>query len=315
VKERQPTTKKLITLLLALATIFSLCACGVGGAENTVQETKPEEITLLQEIEQAETIEAINDCDTRAKTDEEKAAVLSKWKEIMCASLSGYYYNREPMTNALKSYIGMGNKYKLEDNRAVYMKSEQEVYFMPYSERELTEMGLTLKDIPGMENSQMYCYSLSGVDRSGLTATFTSLYVDESAYEDYREITLWWDVEDGYVLFYDYFPDETTEAGQYTEDNSVVFTSREYYSSEESAIIAKQEREGETAAYNEENDTLKESNPKIGMTADEVKKCAWGYPDEINKDTYSWGVKEQWVYDDYGYVYLEDGVVTSVSER
>lgn len=308
--------KKLIPSLVALTMLFSLCACGGSGVENTVQEeTKPEEITLLQEIEQAETIEEIDVCDKRAKTDEEKAAVLSKWKEIMCANLSGYYYNREPMTNALKSYIGMGKNYKLEDNRAVYIKSEQEVYFMPYSERELTEMGLTLEDIPSMENSRMYCYSLSGVDRSGLAATFTSLYVDERAYENYREMTLWWNVEDGCVLFYDYFPDETTEAGQYAEDNSVIFTSREYYSSEESAIIAKQESEEETATYNEEKDTLKASNPKIGMTADEVKKCSWGYPDKINKDTYSWGVKEQWVYDDYGYVYLENGVVTSVSEN
>lgn len=54
--------------------------------------------------------------------------------------------------------------------------------------------------------------------------------------------------------------------------------------------------------------------PAIGMTADEVRASSWGNPKDINKDTYSWGVKEQWCYSDYRYIYLEDGIVTSISE-
>lgn len=54
--------------------------------------------------------------------------------------------------------------------------------------------------------------------------------------------------------------------------------------------------------------------PKIGMTAEEVRASSWGSPEEINKDTYSWGVKEQWCYSGYKYIYLEDGIVTSISE-
>lgn len=60
---------------------------------------------------------------------------------------------------------------------------------------------------------------------------------------------------------------------------------------------------------------VSKSAPRIGMSSSEVKNSSWGSPDSINKDTYSWGVKEQWVYKDKGYVYLEDGVVTSISER
>lgn len=60
-------------------------------------------------------------------------------------------------------------------------------------------------------------------------------------------------------------------------------------------------------------DIIKEK-PQIGMTADEVKKSTWGIPDEINKDTYSWGTREQWCYSGYRYIYLEDGIVTSISE-
>lgn len=54
--------------------------------------------------------------------------------------------------------------------------------------------------------------------------------------------------------------------------------------------------------------------PEIGMTAKEVKNSAWGEPEDINKSTYSWGIKEQWCYSDNRYIYLEDGIVTSISE-
>ena len=50
------------------------------------------------------------------------------------------------------------------------------------------------------------------------------------------------------------------------------------------------------------------------MTADEVKKSTWGEPEEINKSTYSWGTSEQWCYSGYRYVYLDNGIVTSIQE-
>lgn len=57
------------------------------------------------------------------------------------------------------------------------------------------------------------------------------------------------------------------------------------------------------------------NEPKIGMTAAEVKNSSWGSPDKINKDTYSWGTTEQWVYNKKGYIYFKNGKVTSISER
>lgn len=54
--------------------------------------------------------------------------------------------------------------------------------------------------------------------------------------------------------------------------------------------------------------------PKIGMTADEVRKTNWGSPNKINRTTYSWGTMEQWCYSNNRYLYLEDGIVTSISE-
>ena len=62
------------------------------------------------------------------------------------------------------------------------------------------------------------------------------------------------------------------------------------------------------------NETSKKKSPYIGMTASEVESSTWGSPNKINKDTYSWGTKEQWVYS-RGYIYFENGRVTSISER
>lgn len=58
-------------------------------------------------------------------------------------------------------------------------------------------------------------------------------------------------------------------------------------------------------------------NPSIGMTASEVRESSWGEPSDINRTTTSFGVSEQWVYSNYSgyrYIYLDDGIVTSIQE-
>ena len=54
--------------------------------------------------------------------------------------------------------------------------------------------------------------------------------------------------------------------------------------------------------------------PYIGMSRDELEESSWGKPEDINKTTTSYGVNEQWCYSGYRYVYLEDGIVTSIQE-
>ena len=54
---------------------------------------------------------------------------------------------------------------------------------------------------------------------------------------------------------------------------------------------------------------------RIGMSKD-LCELTWGTPDKINKTTYSFGVKEQWVYSKRNaYLYFEDGVLTAISEN
>lgn len=68
-----------------------------------------------------------------------------------------------------------------------------------------------------------------------------------------------------------------------------------------------------------ENDDNKNSSstmyePKIGMTAEEVRNSSWGLPKSVNKTTTKYGTNEQWVYPNYNYIYLENGVVTAIQE-
>ena len=53
----------------------------------------------------------------------------------------------------------------------------------------------------------------------------------------------------------------------------------------------------------------------IGMSKD-LCEISWGKPDRINKTTYSFGTREQWVYQDKNsYLYFEDDVLTAISEN
>lgn len=52
--------------------------------------------------------------------------------------------------------------------------------------------------------------------------------------------------------------------------------------------------------------------PKIGMTKEEVLNSTWGSPKKKNISEYAWGTEEQWVYDNYQYIYFKNGIVTSI---
>ena len=54
------------------------------------------------------------------------------------------------------------------------------------------------------------------------------------------------------------------------------------------------------------------NRPEIGMTAEEVEASSWGKPDRKNITEAYYGTHEQWVYEGKGYVYLDDGIVTSI---
>ena len=52
----------------------------------------------------------------------------------------------------------------------------------------------------------------------------------------------------------------------------------------------------------------------IGMNAEQVRKSSWGKPKSISETITARGKHEQWVYGG-GYLYLENGVLTSIQTR
>jgi len=101
-------------------------------------------------------------------------------------------------------------------------------------------------------------------------------------------------------------------------DENVITVDSHYvkklYSFDEDDTTTYKKISNDTELPPESQDTKEPEEPKIGMTKSEVESSTWGRPKKINKDTYYWGTREQWVYDN-GYIYFEDGIVTSISER
>jgi hypothetical protein len=59
----------------------------------------------------------------------------------------------------------------------------------------------------------------------------------------------------------------------------------------------------------------KKGDPKLGMNSKQVTATCWGPPAYVNTKIRATGKYEQYVYGDNKFVYLRDGIVTSVSVK
>lgn len=94
--------------------------------------------------------------------------------------------------------------------------------------------------------------------------------------------------------------------------NDMILAS-DYYIQKEAERIQKIEHEnrlikkyGKTYA-----EMILNGKVQIGMSA-EMCRESWGVPDNINRSIGSWGTHEQWCYDWGGYLYMENGILTSI---
>lgn len=76
-------------------------------------------------------------------------------------------------------------------------------------------------------------------------------------------------------------------------------------------LAAAQDRAEAAKARAAKADCDRRGGIKIGMTAAEVTASCWGKPERVNTTHYTGGDHQQWVYG-YNYVYLRNGVVTSI---
>lgn len=61
-----------------------------------------------------------------------------------------------------------------------------------------------------------------------------------------------------------------------------------------------------------ERERRRQAGVRIGMTAQQVRQSSWGSPERVNATHHARGTREQWVYPGHQYLYLENGILTSV---
>lgn len=94
-----------------------------------------------------------------------------------------------------------------------------------------------------------------------------------------------------------------------------------YTIDENGQLVSKKNGTSTTAFYEKVSDTAdvppdapeEKLEPAIGMTESEVYASTWGTPKKKNRTETANSVREQWVYDE-GYIYFEDGRVTSIQD-
>lgn len=156
-----------------------------------------------------------------------------------------------------------------------------------------SEVKLFFKDASGNE----FCTPMSCQSgyRSNIYGLNTNNYEEYSYLKSYYEVDLI-----DLVLSEDYYAQK--EAERIAEENRIAEEQRQ--KAERKARLTK--KYGKTYA-----DLILQGKVRIGMTA-EMCREAWGVPDDINRSSGSWGVHEQWCYDWGGYLYMENGKLTSI---
>lgn len=283
----------------------------------------------------------------QAESIEEKEQILNKLSEYMLSDLQGNHYYRHDATAGSFEYER--NKYPEKfsfekDDRTIYVKNKQEIYIVPYSEQYMKENNIKISDLASIENAELYKYKMVSFEPSanesfyyggdGISIILKSCYIEgkygDVAKECYSTPKITYYPRTGFYGVDGYFADMISDADDIMQDKENLSNGfsdyRRYYKDlTEAEEICKEEADSviqkEKEEYNQRQQemqydkVLSESIPQVGMTADEVRNAKWGNPNKINKDTYEWGTNEQWVYDNYGYVYFKNGIVSSVSER
>lgn len=299
--------KKTMVLCILVLILLSLFGCGNENVSNPASDKLGSNV--IKQIEAASTLDELlafySDSETfQEYSDEEKSVLEIKTIE---------YYLSNHNATGIYFYKGCGGKapflssgyYYYSDAVAISIVSPEEIYIVPGD----VAQGKKSKSIPEIEGMEIYKYKASSIElrEPKYEDDDVAVHCKLTSYADGYEIDSCF--TDGAVEFYNNLPTETNENFPETRTYYLDINRANESADKEALRIDKKENEKQEEA------NLKKSDPKIGMTTDEVKRCAWGFPDDINKNVYSWGTTEQWVYDDKGYVYFENDIVVSVSYR
>lgn len=300
-------------------TSLIFCLALLVGCASTPTEKRGADMTLEEQIEAAGTFSELTLCRERfqkeylwAKNVEDEKetltnAIFEKQLSYMFSDgkLNGTYYYNDDFTG-LFSELTYGSK--VSYTIVIYTAGEDEIYVIP-----LEEAPNEIQEIPNLPNASEYKYTAVRCSLGiGGDGDDPAIYTDLQRILDGHRICLSYHEDSGYLNIGGNLPQQLDADGERTMPSS-----QDYYADESASLEASQAEHDELLSKKEERlkaeEELSQSPPKVGMTKSEVERCARGYPDKKNIFTYSWGTSEQWVYRSRGYVYFENGVVTSVS--
>lgn len=300
--------KKVIISFLIIY-LFLMTACGneETAADLTAKRKRVIERSL-EKLETATTYDEILEC-CKFKSmyeDKDKEILKNKVFDYLFSDtkLNGtYYYNAQFRSGTAAAH--MYGTY-VEDTIIIYVRNKDEIYFVP-----VDVVNGDSSVIPYITNANDYKYKAVDIDVSykdeekGMSINFIRCIDNYELKIDYYENA-------GYITIYNVFPYQFD-----VEGNKTLERSRDYYLDQDASKAASQKLYDKEMKEYQEQESLKnkKTEPKIGMSKREVENSTWGKPDKKNIDKYKWGTSEQWVYDGKGYIYFEDGVVTSIHHR
>lgn len=103
----------------------------------------------------------------------------------------------------------------------------------------------------------------------------------------------------------------------YSSNNGMKFTGEDCETKARKLADEKEAKQKIATAKADANQRAWEASPypSIGMSSSQVESSRWGSPDKVNTTVTAGGTSEQWVYRDFGYVYLQNGVVTTIQKN
>ncbi len=151
-----------------------------------------------------------------------------------------------------------------------------------------------------------YYYIFSRFDFTRYKKTASGVYEEDSMMSEKMRILPY---QDGYCMYRG--SSEQGTAYIMSDDNAVMIAAH----IEDGNVVINDGDDATQRTLRRTSVSIRaQRDPQIGMTAEEVRLSSWGEPYKINKSTYSWGTSEQWCYSGYKYIYLDNGIVTSIQE-
>jgi hypothetical protein len=103
------------------------------------------------------------------------------------------------------------------------------------------------------------------------------------------------------------------EGKNYSVAFTLIMRAKSLKDNEETNTLSDKYYKAKQDAENQQAKEVKKSQGvRIGMTKQEVLDSNWGQPKSINKTITKNSEHEQWVYDNYNYLYFDDGILTSI---